>query len=86
MQHFTHEEERFQSDAVNRRMPYGVYLPKGYADEANASKRWPLIIWMHGMWEDHNDSQPRRRRDAGPRDHREVAAALCPRDRERRQV
>ena len=54
MQHFTYEEERFQSDAVNRRMPYGVYLPKGYEDEANASKRWPLIIWMHGMWEDHN--------------------------------
>lgn len=54
MQHFSYEEERFQSDAVDRRMSYGVYLPKGYDDEGNASKRWPLVIWMHGMWEDHN--------------------------------
>lgn len=54
MQHFTYEEERFESDAVGRRMPYGVYLPKGYDDEANADKRWPLVIWLHGMWEDHN--------------------------------
>lgn len=54
MQNFTFEEERFESDAVNRRMPYGVYLPKDYDDEANSKKRWPLIIWLHGMWEDHN--------------------------------
>ena len=54
MQNFTFEEERFQSDAVNRRMPFGIYLPKGYDDEANSKKRWPLIIWLHGMWEDHN--------------------------------
>ena len=55
MQHFTYSEERFQSEAVNRRMPYGVYLPKGYDEEdASRSKRWPLVIWLHGMWEDHN--------------------------------
>jgi len=54
MQHFTYDQGRFQSDAVSQRMPYGVYLPKGYEDEANADKEWPLVIWMHGMWEDHN--------------------------------
>jgi S-formylglutathione hydrolase len=53
MEHFVFEEERFDSDAVGQRMPYGVYLPKGYDDDANADKRWPLIIWLHGMWEDH---------------------------------
>ncbi|MCK5944054.1 MAG: hypothetical protein KAI24_18860 [Planctomycetes bacterium] len=53
MENFTFEEEMFQSDAVDRRMPFGIYLPKDYDDEANADKRWPLIIWMHGMWEDH---------------------------------
>ena len=53
MQHFVFEEDRFESEAVGQRMPYGVYLPKGYDDEANAKKRWPLVIWLHGMWEDH---------------------------------
>ncbi|MGC6487182.1 MAG: alpha/beta hydrolase [Planctomycetota bacterium] len=54
MQHFTYSEERFDSEAVGRRMPYGVYLPKGYDDDANKQQRWPLIVWLHGMWEDHN--------------------------------
>ena len=34
-------------------MAYGIYLPKDYDDEANKDKTWPLIIWLHGMWEDH---------------------------------
>ena len=34
-------------------MPYGVYLPTGYDDPANKDRQWPLIIWLHGMWEDH---------------------------------
>ena len=28
---------------------YGVYLPKGYDDAANANKRYPWAIWLHGM-------------------------------------
>lgn len=54
MQHFSYAEKRFASEAVGREMDYGVYLPKGYADEQNADRKWPLIIWLHGMWEDHN--------------------------------
>lgn len=53
MQNFTFEEEKFQSEAVNRRMAYGVYLPKDYDSKENADKSWPLVIWLHGMWEDH---------------------------------
>jgi len=53
MENFTFEEEKFQSDAVSRRMSYGIYLPKDYDAEANAKKAWPLVIWLHGMWEDH---------------------------------
>ena len=34
-------------------MPYGIYLPKGYEDEANEKKTYPLVVWLHGMWEDH---------------------------------
>lgn len=49
----TFREQSFQSDAVGRDVPFGVYLPKDYDDAANAAKRYPLIIWLHGMWEDH---------------------------------
>lgn len=53
LEHLTHQEARFESEAVGDSMPYGVYLPLGYEDEANEDKRWPLVIWLHGMWEDH---------------------------------
>lgn len=53
LKNFTFEDERFESESVGKTMPYGVYLPKGYDDEANKDKTWPLIIWLHGMWEDH---------------------------------
>lgn len=50
---FTFKEAKFQSQAVDREMPYGVYLPKGYDDEANKDRQYPLVIWLHGMHEDH---------------------------------
>ena len=53
MKNFTFEDERFESKSVGKKMPYGIYLPKGYDDKANAEKTLPLIIWLHGMWEDH---------------------------------
>ncbi|MFT4511520.1 MAG: S-formylglutathione hydrolase [Planctomycetota bacterium] len=53
MKNFTFEDERFESKSVGKKMPYGIYLPKGYDDEANAKKTLPLVIWLHGMWEDH---------------------------------
>ena len=47
MQNFTFEDEVFQSKSVDRRMPFGIYLPSDYDDKANAEKQWPLVIWLH---------------------------------------
>lgn len=54
LKHFTYQEKSFHSDAVDRDMPYSVFLPEGYDDEANAKTTYPLVIWLHGMFEDHN--------------------------------
>jgi S-formylglutathione hydrolase len=53
MANFTFEDERFPSKSVGKNMQFGIYLPKDYDDEANQKKTLPLIIWLHGMWEDH---------------------------------
>ena len=53
LKNFTFEDERFDSKSVGKTMPFGIYLPKGYDEEANKDKAYPLIIWLHGMWEDH---------------------------------
>lgn len=53
MKNFTFEDERFQSQSVGKRMPFGIYLPKDYDDAANKDQKLPLVIWLHGMWEDH---------------------------------
>jgi len=53
LKNLTFREEKFASEAVGKEMPYGVYLPKGYDDEANKDKKWPLVVWLHGMFEDH---------------------------------
>ena len=53
LKNFTFTEGKFESKAVGREMPYGIYLPKGYEDEANKDVKWPLVIWLHGMFEDH---------------------------------
>ncbi|MBX3462078.1 MAG: hypothetical protein KF830_02830 [Planctomycetes bacterium] len=53
LQHLTFRETSFRSEAVDREVPYGIYLPKGYDDDANQAVRWPLVIWLHGMHEDH---------------------------------
>lgn len=53
MQNFIFEDERYESKSVGKRMPYGIYLPKDYDDEKNAKQTLPLVIWLHGMWEDH---------------------------------
>ena len=53
LEHFTFQERSFQSDAVGQEVPYGIYLPAGYADEANKDREWPLVLWLHGMFEDH---------------------------------
>ncbi|HIE71130.1 MAG TPA: hypothetical protein EYP98_13680 [Planctomycetes bacterium] len=53
MKNFTFEDERFVSKSVGKKMPFGIYLPKDYDEEANQGKKLPVIIWLHGMWEDH---------------------------------
>lgn len=50
---FTFQERSFRSEAVDRDVDYGIYLPIGYDDAANAAKDYPLVIWLHGMHEDH---------------------------------
>lgn len=50
---FTFQVKSFKSAALDRDVPYGIYLPKGYEDEARAKTTYPLVIWLHGMREDH---------------------------------
>lgn len=53
LKNFTFKEESLKSEAVGNEVKFGVYLPIGYDDEANKDKKWPLVIWLHGMFEDH---------------------------------
>jgi enterochelin esterase-like enzyme len=53
LRHVTFREERFAAAAVDQEMPFGIYLPRDYEAEANRERRYPLVIWLHGMWEDH---------------------------------
>src|SRR5881394_998941 len=50
---FTFVEKTFHSAAVGADMPYGVYLPKDYDAAGKKDVKWPLVIWLHGMFEDH---------------------------------
>ena len=49
----TYVERTFHSAGLERDDRYGVFLPKGYDAEGN-DDRYPLIVWLHGMWEDHS--------------------------------
>ena len=53
LEHLTFSEEEFESEALGRDVPFGIFLPADYGDEKNADKTYPLVIWLHGMWEDH---------------------------------
>ncbi len=46
-------EAKFHSEAVNQDLPFGIFLPKDYGDEKNKDVKYPLVVWLHGMWEDH---------------------------------
>jgi len=50
---FTYHEEKLQSAAVSREVEFVVLLPKGYDDEKNRDVKWPLVVWLHGMHENH---------------------------------
>lgn len=50
--HGEYKAVEFESEALERKARYGVYVPKSYAEEANKDRRYPLVIWLHGMFED----------------------------------
>ena len=50
LKNFTFEEGTLKSAKVrNGEAGYGIYLPKGYADEANKDTKYPVVIWLHGF-------------------------------------
>jgi S-formylglutathione hydrolase len=54
LKNFRWQEAKFASPAIGKQeVDYGIYLPKGYDDEAHRDTKWPLVIWLHGMFEDH---------------------------------
>lgn len=59
LEHLTYREASFESEALGgRRAAYGVFLPKAIEaaqeNEVAEPTRYPLVIWLHGMFEDHN--------------------------------
>lgn len=53
LKHLTFREQTFRSEAVGADVKYGIYLPKDYDAPVGKDRRWPLVVWLHGMWEDH---------------------------------
>jgi S-formylglutathione hydrolase FrmB len=53
LEHGTYTEKEFLSEAMERPIPYGIFLPQGYDAPENRDRRYPLVVWLHGMWEDH---------------------------------
>lgn len=53
LKNFDYEVKSFESPSLKRTSQYGVFLPKGYSDEKNRTKQYPLVVWLHGLWEDH---------------------------------
>jgi S-formylglutathione hydrolase FrmB len=53
LKNLTFAARQFDSKALGRKVDYGVYLPKDYDAEKNKDVRYPLIVWLHGLHEDH---------------------------------
>lgn len=53
LKNLTFAEKSFASEAVGQEVKFGIFLPKDYDADANKDVKWPLVIWLHGMWEDH---------------------------------
>lgn len=53
LEHFTWADKSFTSEAIGAEARYGIYLPEGYEDDGQKETRYPLILWLHGMFEDH---------------------------------
>ena len=52
LKHLDFTTTKLKSEAVQAELDIGVYLPKGYDDAKNKDVKWPVAIWLHGMWED----------------------------------
>ncbi|MBC8162841.1 MAG: hypothetical protein H7Z42_16655 [Roseiflexaceae bacterium] len=48
LQHGTLQEGQIHSTFMGGDMPYAIYLPPGYADPANANRRYPVVYMLHG--------------------------------------
>lgn len=56
LKNFTYQRVEFDTKALTAgKAHYGIYLPAGYADPANAERKYPWAIWLHGMREDERD-------------------------------
>lgn len=49
LQHGTYSVRSFKSPTLDRSVDYGVYVPKTEGE----ARDLPLIVWLHGMREDH---------------------------------
>lgn len=49
------DSESFTSPTTNRVSPYGLFLPPGYNDPANAGVRYPVIYFLHGYGQQPQD-------------------------------
>lgn len=55
LKNLSYETRTFEAESLGgRQASYGIYLPKDYGDEKQKDTRWPLAIWLHGMFEDHD--------------------------------
>ncbi len=59
LEHLTYREASFASESLGgRKAAYGVYLPRELEatgdQQDKPAKTYPLVIWLHGMFEDHN--------------------------------
>jgi S-formylglutathione hydrolase FrmB len=43
--------EELESKLLGRKIRHLVYLPKGYDEAANKSRRYPTLYFLHGLWE-----------------------------------
>jgi S-formylglutathione hydrolase len=52
--HGTFTTDDFEAKALGgKSSPYGIYLPEGYDEKENQDRRYPLVVWLHGLFEDH---------------------------------
>ncbi|HEY6038180.1 MAG TPA: alpha/beta hydrolase-fold protein [Kofleriaceae bacterium] len=48
-------DQSFVSPTTGRDSPYALFLPPGYNDPANATKRYPVVYVLHGYGQQPND-------------------------------